>query len=102
MPTNRYNPDNIKPLIRMKLKRSTTIPLLLAVYLAVMAYIGYPEYASGQTSALYYFGIIGLTIVILILLHFSLKRRERLREERMNDIREHEKADRHSDTTDNN
>ncbi len=66
----------------MKLKRSTVLPLALAVYLAVMAYIGYPEYASGKVSALYYFGIIAITIVILILLHFNLKRRERYRRER--------------------
>lgn len=69
-----------------KLKRSTVIPLILAIYLAVMAYIGYPEYAAGRTSALYYFGIIGITIIILILLHFNLKKRERLRRERIDDI----------------
>ncbi len=49
----------------MKIKRSTLVPSILAVYLAVMAWIGYPEYAAGHTSALYYFGIIGITIVIL-------------------------------------
>lgn len=70
----------------MKLKRSTVLPLALAVYLAVMSYIGYDGYASGQFSALYYFGIIALTIVILVALHFSLKRRERLRDERLKDI----------------
>ena len=70
----------------MKIKRSTLIPAILAVYLAVMAWIGYPEYAAGHTSALYYFGIIATTIVILILLHFSLKRRERLRRERIDDM----------------
>lgn len=70
----------------MKIQRSTLIPSVLALYLAVMAYIGYPEYAAGRTSALYYFGIIGITIVILILLHFSLKRRDRLRRERIDDI----------------
>ena len=74
----------------MKLKRSTLIPLVLAVYLAVMAYIGYPEYAAGHTSALYYFGIIAITIVILVLLHFNLKRRERLRSERMADMARNE------------
>ena len=73
----------------MKAKRSTVIPLILAVYLAVMAYIGYPEYAAGHTSALYYFGIIGITVVVLILLHFSLKRREKLRRERMEDMERH-------------
>lgn len=70
----------------MKLKRHTVLPLVLAVYLAVMAYIGYPEYAAGRTSALYYFGIIGITVVILIALHFILKKRDRLRRERMEDI----------------
>lgn len=75
----------------MKLQRSTVIPAILAVYLIVMACIGYPGYASGQTSALNYFGVIALTVVILVLLHFSLKRRERLRRERMDDIERHSK-----------
>ena len=70
----------------MKLKRSTIIPAVLAIYLAIMAAIGYPAYASGETSALYYFGIIVITIIILILLHFNLKKRERLRKERLEDI----------------
>lgn len=75
----------------MRAKRSTILPLVLAVYLAVMAYIGYPEYAAGRTSALYYFGTIGVTVVILILLHFNLKRRERLRREREEDMERHNK-----------
>ena len=70
----------------MKLQRSTVIPGILELYLMVMASIGYPEYAAGRTSALYYFGIIGVTVVILILLHFSLKHRDRLRRERLEDM----------------
>lgn len=70
----------------MKIKRSTLVPLILAVYLGVMATLGYDEYASGRMSALYYFGVIGFTAVILILLHFNLKRRERLRREREQDM----------------
>lgn len=69
-----------------RIKRSTLIPAILLVYLAVMAVMGYPEYAAGRQSALYYFGIIAITLIVLVLLHFSLKRRERLREERENDI----------------
>lgn len=69
-----------------KIKRSTVLPLVLGVYLAVMAWIGYPEYAAGRSSALAYFGTIAVTVVILILLHFNLKKRERLRRERENDI----------------
>ena len=69
-----------------KIKRSTLIPLVLAVYLMVMDSIGWGDYASGRTSALYYFGVIAITVVILILLHFSLRRRERYREERQADM----------------
>ena len=74
----------------MKIKRSTAIPAALAVYLAVMACIGYPEYAAGRTSALYYFGIIAITVIILILLHFTLKKREKLRQERLEDMERNE------------
>lgn len=70
----------------MKLKRSTVIPLVLAIYLAVMAYIGYGGYARGETSALQYFSIIAVTAAVIVLLHFNLKRRERLRREREQDL----------------
>ena len=59
----------------MKIARSTLIPLILLVYLAVMSYIGYPAYADGRTSALYYFGVIATNIVVIILLKFNLKHR---------------------------
>ena len=68
-----------------KFKRSTVIPLVLTAYLAVMASIGYPEYASGRMSALYYFGVIAITALIIILLHFNLKHRERLRQRHSHD-----------------
>lgn len=70
----------------MKIKRSTLVPLILAAYLCVMAIIGYDGYASGHMSTLYYWGVIGITLVIIILLHFNLKRRERLRREREQDM----------------
>ena len=70
----------------MKLKRSIVVPIILAIYLAIMAYIGYSGYEKGLTSAFQYFGTIFATIVVIVLLHFSLKRRERLRSERTNDI----------------
>ncbi len=59
-----------------KAKRSTIIPILLTLYLAVMAYFGWPAYASGQTSALQYFGVIAATLAVIVLLHFTLKKRE--------------------------
>ena len=70
----------------MKVKRSVLIPAVLLVYLVVMACIGYPEYAAGRTSALEYFGVIAITLVVLVLLYFSLRRRERYREEREKDM----------------
>lgn len=63
----------------MKLQRSTLIPLLLLVYLGVMSYIGYPEYQQGHY--LYYFGVIGVTLVIIGILHLFLKKRERQRQQ---------------------
>lgn len=62
----------------MKLRRSTFIPLILLVYLAVMSYIGFPEYQQGHY--LYYFGVIGVTLAIIWLLHLFLKKREKQRQ----------------------
>ncbi len=68
------------------MKRHIIIPAILLVYLAVMSYIGYPEYAAGRFSALYYFGVIGLSLGIIVLLFFFIKKREQLRQERKDDI----------------
>ena len=76
----------------MKPRRSTLLPVILLIYLGVMAYIGYPDYVAGRTSAMMYFGIIGITLIVIILLHFSLKRRERYRRERLDDIRQNENS----------
>lgn len=74
----------------MKLKRSTLISLVLLVYLAIMASIGWKQYASGDMSATEYFGIIVITLAVIVLLHFNMKRRERLRAEREADIKRNE------------
>lgn len=63
--------------------RSTVIPLALLAYLAVMSVIGLPELRAGHY--LYYFGIIGGTLLCIFLLHKSLKRREELRRKREED-----------------
>lgn len=59
----------------MKLRRSTLIPTILLLYLGVMSYIGYPEYQQG--NYFYYFGVIGVTLAIIAVLHLFLKKRER-------------------------
>ncbi|MDO5395012.1 MAG: hypothetical protein Q4F07_03495 [Bacteroidales bacterium] len=66
----------------MKLKRSTVIPVILLIYLAVMAYMGWDKVATGQMSQFEYFGIVGITFVCIVFLHFNLKRREALRRAR--------------------
>lgn len=70
----------------MKLSRATLIPGLLLIYLAVMSAMGWKEYAAGRTTPMEYFGVIALTLGIIVLLHFSIKRRERLRRERLDDM----------------
>lgn len=56
------------------MKKSTLIPLLLLAWLAVMAATGYSRWADGTYSSLRYFGIITLTLGIILLLHLHLKR----------------------------
>lgn len=58
-----------------KIKRSTFLPVLLLMYLGVMAYIGRGELKAGNYT--YYFTIIGLTLVFIFLLHLFLKKREK-------------------------
>lgn len=57
-----------------RVRRSVWLPAVLLVYLAVMSYIGLPEFKAGHY--LYYFGVIGITLVVIFLLHIFLKRRE--------------------------
>ena len=64
----------------MKIKLSTLIPVLLLIYLTVMSYIGFPEFEQG--NYLYYFGVIGVTLFIILLVHLYLKKREEIRSER--------------------
>lgn len=64
------------------MKKSTLIPLLLTIYLAVMAAMGYRRWADGTYSSLRYFGIIALTVLLIVGLHFHLKRQEREKRDR--------------------
>ena len=59
----------------MKIKKSTIVPLLLLAYLAFMAYIGLPHLQAGRYA--YYFGIIVITLAIIVALHFTPKYREK-------------------------
>lgn len=61
----------------MNLRRSTVIPIVLLAYLAVMSYIGLPEFRQGHYA--YYFGIIGVTLFLILLLRIFLLRQEQKR-----------------------
>ena len=58
--------------LHLAMKKSTWLPLLLLIYLAIMCYIGRAEFYAG--NYLFYFGIIGATLLCIILLHIFLKR----------------------------
>lgn len=61
------------------MKKSTLVPLLLTVYLIIIAATGYNRWADGTYSSLRYFGIIGVTLLIIVVLHFHMKKYPRRR-----------------------
>lgn len=69
-----------------KIPRSTVVPAILLVYLAVMSYIGLDGLRSGATSLFAYIATIVVTLGVILLLHLFLKKRDRLRAERLKDI----------------
>lgn len=66
-----------------RFKSSVVIPSVLLIYLMAMAYYGRGMLAAGES--LKFYGVIACTLVILVVLHFSLKKKERLREQRNQD-----------------
>lgn len=64
----------------MKIKKSTYLPIVLLVYLLVMAVVGLPILKAGEY--LRYFSVFGISLLVIVLLHFTLKRKEQLRERR--------------------
>lgn len=63
------------------LKKSTYLPALLAVYLIVMAIIGR---GLATTKPLEYYAVLAISAGVIVLLHFTLRKKERLAE-RKND-----------------
>ncbi len=64
---------------RPRLRKSVVLPAILLVYLAVMCYIGRGELRAGHYA--YYFTIAGLSLLCIVGLFFTLRRRERRRAE---------------------
>lgn len=73
------------------MKKYNLIPLVLLIYLGVMIYLGYPSYKAGLTSPLLYFGGSVFTVLVIILLRFTMIRRERYRRERQDDMNRNKK-----------
>ena len=48
-----------------------------------MAYVGRGQVAAGKY--LQYFGVMGVSLLVIVLLHFTLKHKERLKKLREND-----------------
>lgn len=57
------------------MKRYDIIALLLIIYLAVMAYFGRGMLLSGNYWE--YFSIIGVTLLVIFILRWAMKRREK-------------------------
>ena len=66
---------------RSKIRRSVIFPIIMLVYLAAMAWIGRDRLERGEY--LYYFGIIGIGLVIIVLLYLSLRKKEELQQRKV-------------------
>ncbi|MGN0232248.1 MAG: hypothetical protein ACI4A8_08595 [Muribaculaceae bacterium] len=63
-----------------RFKKSIIVPAILLAYLAFMAYIGRSMFYSDERTK--YIAVIAVTVAIIVLLHFSLKRKEKLQKQR--------------------
>lgn len=69
----------------MKFKKSIIIPSALLIYLIIMACISFDEFINSG-KYFYYWGVIGGSLLVIVLLHLSLKHKEKLQKERENDL----------------
>ncbi len=70
----------------MKSKRHIIIPALLFVYLGIVAFFSYENVQTGEVSMNEYILTIVGTLLIIVVLFFVLRRRDKLRQERLNDL----------------
>lgn len=61
------------------MKKSTAIPALLVLYLAIMSAIGLPNLLNGHLLPIYYFGLIIATLIAIFYLRRNLLAREKKR-----------------------
>lgn len=64
--------------MKRRLEKQLLLPLVLVCYALIMGVLAYPRYrTSGNWGE--YFTIIGITLLLALLLHFLLKRRQYIR-----------------------
>ena len=62
-----------------KTNQQFIVPVILLIYIAIMAYISYPRYkTSGNWSE--YFAVIGISVALVALLFLLLKRKQKIRD----------------------
>ena len=65
-------------------RKSIIIPLMLLIYLAVMAYFGRDNLASG--NYLEYFGILVVSLLCIAGLYFTLRTQEKIRARKQKEL----------------
>ena len=63
-----------------KTRMSVLMPIFMLIYLGVMAYMGRGHLFAGEYF--FYFGIIGVGLIIIALLAFVLRKKEQMRKKR--------------------
>ena len=81
---------------RSNFTRTTLLPMALLVYLAVLAWMARGRFYSGDY--LYYFGVIGGSLIIIGLLYLVLRRRDRMRRKWDEELQYGSYEDKDSDT----
>ena len=74
----KYHPTGMTSPKKKYSRRTIVVPLALLVYLAVLAWMGRGHLVSGHH--LYYFGVIGASLLIILVLFFVLRWRDRIRQ----------------------
>ena len=82
-----------------RVKKSLLIPSVLLIYLAFMAYMGRDKLLAG--SYLEYFGILIVTLLCILILFFTLRKQEEVRERRRRELEERDKSPKETSDEDN-
>gem|GEM_PF-183886 len=67
-----------------KIKQSVIVPVCLAIYLGIMAYIGRDNFTSDNKFT--YYSVLAVSLVIIVILHFVLRKKEHLRQRRQEEL----------------